>query len=162
MDEEIVMRLEEELAWKERELERLSREWYEERYDAPEVARLPVEERLEHWTDWALYLKQRIETHYRPRIAALEAELDRWIERCYETDELKSAALEKLGQAEAEAARLRCCGNCGHRGEETLDYYGSYFVCLTEFKPKTNMRHMEVDCEDQCQFTPSRWKEAER
>lgn len=156
MDEEIVMRLEEELAWKERELERLSREWYDlvERYDAPEAARLPVEERLKHWTDWALYLKQKLER--------AEAELDRWIERCYETDELKNAALEKLGQAEAEAARLRCCGNCEHRGEETLDYYGSYFVCLTEFKPKTNMRHMEVDCEDQCQFTPSRWKEAER
>jgi hypothetical protein len=31
----------------------------------------PIELRLECWTDWALYLKRRIETHYRPRIAEL-------------------------------------------------------------------------------------------
>jgi hypothetical protein len=72
------------------------------------------------------------------------------------------AERHRAEKAEAEAERLRCCGNCEHRDEETLDYYGSYFVCLTEFKPKTNMRHMEVDCEDHCHFAPSRWKEAER
>ena len=46
--------------------------------DSPGVlSHLPVGERLKHWTDWALYLKRRIETHYRPGIAALEAELER-------------------------------------------------------------------------------------
>ena len=73
----------------------------------------------------------------------------------------RASAVKRAEQAEAEAARLRCCGNCGHRDEETLDYYGSYFVCLTEFKPKTNLRHIEVDCEDQCRFTPSRWQRRE-
>lgn len=68
------------------------------------------------------------------------------------------AAIESLLR---EVERLRCCGNCRHRDEETRDYYGSYFVCLTEFKPKTNMRHIEVDCEDQCRFTPSRWTRRE-
>ena len=46
--------------------------------DSPGVlSHLPVGERLKHWTDWALYLKRRIETHYRPRIAALEDEVER-------------------------------------------------------------------------------------
>lgn len=55
--------------------------------DSPGVlSHLPVEERLTHWKDWALYLKLRIETHYRPELAALKAE----------------------------NARLKCCGNCGN------------------------------------------------
>jgi phage FluMu gp28-like protein len=64
---------------------------------------------------------------------------------------------KRAEQAEVEVEKLKCCGNCHHRDEETRDYYGSYFVCLTEFKPKTNFRHIEVDCEDRCRFTPSRW-----
>ncbi len=51
--------------------------------DSPGVlSHLPVGERLKHWTDWALYLKRRIETHYRPRIAALEAEIKRLNDIC--------------------------------------------------------------------------------
>jgi hypothetical protein len=43
--------------------------------DSPGVmSEHPVAFRLVCWTDWALYLKKRIETHYRPRIAELEAE----------------------------------------------------------------------------------------
>ena len=68
--------------------------------------------------------------------------------------EKHDAEFVRAEQAEAEAERLRCCGNCGHRDEETLDYSGSYFVCLTELS-------IEVDCEDQCRFTPSRWQRRE-
>jgi hypothetical protein len=34
------------------------------------LSHLPIEERLTQWTDWALYLKRRIETHYRPALSA--------------------------------------------------------------------------------------------
>ena len=40
------------------------------------LSHLVVEEQLLRWREWALYLKQRIETHYRPRIVELEAERD--------------------------------------------------------------------------------------
>ena len=70
--------------------------------DSPGVlSHLPVEQRLKHWTDWALYLKQRIETHYRPRIAALEAENHN---EDYETLRLR------LQQAEAKIADLEASG----------------------------------------------------
>ena len=63
--------------------------------DSPGVlSHLPVGERLKHWTDWALYLKRRIETHYRPRIAALEERIE----------------------------RLKVCGNCGHMVTHELWY----------------------------------------
>lgn len=51
--------------------------------DSPGVlSHLPVEERLEHWREWALYLRGRIETHYRPEVARLQGMLDiAWQER---------------------------------------------------------------------------------
>jgi hypothetical protein len=45
------------------------------------LSHLPVEERLTHWTDWALYLKKRIETHYRPALTTAERERDDWNRR---------------------------------------------------------------------------------
>ncbi len=50
---------------------------------------------------------ERVEAEAERVVERAEAELDRWIERCYETDELKNAALEKLGQAEAERDTAR-------------------------------------------------------
>ena len=69
--------------------------------DSPGVlSHLPVEERLEHWTEWALYLKRRIETHYRPAIAELE--------RDYANSVGEAANYwDRLQQAEAEVERLR-------------------------------------------------------
>jgi len=44
--------------------------------DGPDkMSDLPIEDRLSAWMAWATYLKQRIKDHYRPRIAALEAEV---------------------------------------------------------------------------------------
>ena len=42
------------------------------------LSHLPLDERLQHWTYWALYLKRRIEKHYRPAIAELEHHIDGW------------------------------------------------------------------------------------
>jgi hypothetical protein len=55
--------------------------------DSPGVlSHLPVDERLEHWTKWALYLKRRIETHYRPLEAELAALKAQKCETCKEWD----------------------------------------------------------------------------
>lgn len=46
--------------------------------DGPDpMSDLPIEERIGAWMEWAGYLKQRIRDHYRPRIAELEAEVQR-------------------------------------------------------------------------------------
>lgn len=39
---------------------------------------------------------ERVEAEAERVVDRAEADRDRWIERCYETDELKNAALEKL------------------------------------------------------------------
>lgn len=56
---------------------------------------------------------------------------------------------QRTEQAEAEAARLRCCGNCEHLCENNATLWPCSEGGWT--KPI-----------DPCHFTPSRWKEAER
>jgi hypothetical protein len=64
------------------------------------LSHLPIEERLKHWTDWALYLKRRIEAHYRPAIAGYAAGALRLIES-------NTRLCERAEQAEAELATLK-------------------------------------------------------
>lgn len=101
--------------------------------DSPGVlSHLPIEDRLSRWTEWARYLKRNIETHYRPRIAALEAENE----------------------------RLKCCGNCGERGGDYGDECCRSWLGPVEpyhaYRPADN-----VAPADHCHFTPSRWQRRE-
>ena len=76
--------------------------------DGPDkMSDLPIEDRLSAWMAWATYLKQRIKDHYRPRIAALEAEValrDRMlrdiIERIALTPEERARLLEEWTEAD--------------------------------------------------------------
>lgn len=82
-------------------------------------------------------------------IEALEAKLAVAEALAAERTEQRNVALSRLSAAEAEAARLRCCGNCEHLCENNATLWPCSEGGWT--KPI-----------DPCHFAPSRWKEAER
>lgn len=69
-----------------------------------------IEQRLDAWWEWALYLKSRIETHYRPRIAVLEAEVEALkdeLAKCESQKRGLAAAAKRGLSASAEVERLK-------------------------------------------------------
>jgi len=102
------------------------------------------------------------------RIAALEAELQRQVER-REAEKLRAVQAEarvtaldiQLRDADheniglkAEVGRLRCCGNCERMGAR---HFAPSHVWMAECKAGAHGEKLEGPMHKMCRLTPSRW-----
>lgn len=119
------------------------------------LSHLPVEDRLKAWKIWALYLKRRIETHYRPAIAELDELCACHLDGCKRRDEELEVLTERLDAYEAENERLQRCGNCSGWVFDMTDR--TTHICM---EIPIDGRWLPVQDADPCHHSPSRWQHA--